>query len=164
MGRFWVRGRGTAARRRKGREMSDTAVEQRDATEEEDEREPEEPEQQEGDDQDRSLSTWTTIGAVVGATAGGVIGAAVAATLVRRPELLDQAREAINRDGGRVARAATTAAGGVFAAKSVQGLGQSAENGERASLMKQTAREAAAAAAGATRDEIVSIRKQAKDG
>ena len=99
---------------------------------------------------------------MVGATAGGVIGAVVAATLVRRPELVEQVREAINRDGGRVARAATTAAGGVFAAKSVQGLGQSAENGERTQLMKQTAREAAAAAAGATRDEIVSIRKQAK--
>jgi len=142
--------------------MPETAVEhQQDAAEDVEEREPEE--QQEGGDENRSLSTWTTIGAVVGATAGGVIGAAVAATLVRRPELLDQAREAINRDGGRVARAATTAAGGVFAAKSVQGLGGSAENGERAQLMKQTAREAAAAAAGATRDEIVSIRKQGKD-
>jgi hypothetical protein len=145
--------------------MSDTAVEQQDSAEEVDEREREEPEQdQAGDDEGRSLSAWTTVGAVVGATVGGVIGAAVAATLVRRPELLDQAREAINRDGGRVARAATTAAGGVFAAKSVQGLGQSAENGERASLMKQTAREAAAAAAGATRDEIVSIRSKSKNG
>jgi hypothetical protein len=144
--------------------MPETAVEQRDSTEEVDEREPEETEQdQAGDDQGPSLSTWTTLGAIVGATVGGVIGAATAATLVRRPELLDQAREAINRDGGRVARAATTAAGGVFAAKSVQGLGQSTENGERASLMKQTAREAAAAAAGATRDEIVSIRKQGND-
>ena len=144
--------------------MPETAVEQRDETEAADEREPEEPEQQqEGDDEGRSLSAWTTVGAVVGATAGGVIGAVVAATLVRRPELVEQVREAINRDGGRVARAATTAAGGVFAAKSVQGLGQSAENGERTQLMKQTAREAAAAAAGATRDEIVSIRKQAKD-
>ena len=144
--------------------MSETAVEQRDTANEVDEREPEEPEQQgEPDEQGPSLSTWTTVGAVVGATAGGVIGAALAATLVRRPDLLDQAREAINRDGGRVARAATTAAGGVLAAKSVQGLGQSAENGERTTLMKQTAREAAAAAAGATRDEIVSIRKQGKD-
>lgn len=144
--------------------MSETAVEQRDTANEVDEREPEEPEQQgEPDEQGPSLSTWTTVGAVVGATAGGVIGAALAATLVRRPDLLDQAREAINRDGGRVARAATTAAGGVLAAKSVQGLGQNAENGERTTLMKQTAREAAAAAAGATRDEIVSIRKQGKD-
>jgi hypothetical protein len=144
--------------------MPETAVEQQDSTEEVDEQEPEETEQDRaGDDGGPSLSTWTTLGAVVGATVGGVIGAATAATLVRRPELLDLAREAISRDGGRVARAATTAAGGVFAAKSVQGLGQSAENGERASLMKQTAREAAAAAAGATRDEIVSIRKQGKD-
>ena len=144
--------------------MPETAVEQRDSTEEVDEQEPEETEHQKaGDDQGASLSTWTTLGAIVGATVGGVIGAATAATLVRRPELLDQAREAINRDGGRVAKAATTAAGGVFAAKSVQGLGQSTENGERSSLMKQTAREAAAAAAGATRDEIVSIRKQGKD-
>lgn len=46
-------------------------------------------------------------------------------------------REAVNRDGGRVARAATTAAGGVFAAKSIQGL--DTENGERKDLMKQTA-------------------------
>lgn len=140
--------------------MPKTAVEQRDTGNEEDERASEEPEQEQGGkDEGRSLSTWTTVGAVVGATAGGVLGAAIAATLVRRPELLEQAREAVGRDGGRVARAATTAAGGVFAAKSVQGLGQSAENGDRTTLMKQTAREAAAAAAGATRDEIVSIRK-----
>jgi hypothetical protein len=111
------------------------------------------------DDQAPSLTTWTTVGAITGATVGGILGAAVAATLVRRPELLEQATEAINRDGGRVARAATTAAGGVFAAKSIQGLAQDAENGERAQLMKQTARQAAAAAASATRDEIVSIRK-----
>lgn len=143
--------------------MPETAVEQRDKADDVDEREREEPEQQQADEQGPSLSTWTTVGAVVGATAGGVIGAALAATLVRRPDLLEQAREAINRDGGRVARAATTAAGGVLAAKSVQGLGQNAENGERTKLMKQTAREAAAAAAGATRDEIVSLRKQGKD-
>jgi len=144
------------------------AVEQRDEAAEVDEQaaEPEEEQEQEQDEEQASgeegpsLSTWTTIGAVVGAVVGGVIGAATAATLVRRPELLDQAREAINRDGGRVARAATTAAGGVFAAKSIQGLGQDAGNGERTTLMKQTAREAAAAAAGATRDEIVSLRKK----
>ncbi|HET7556163.1 MAG TPA: hypothetical protein VFJ75_10970 [Gaiellaceae bacterium] len=142
--------------------MSDAAVEERDAQEELEERSPYEPEQEQAsasDEQGPSLSTWTTVGAVVGATAGGVIGAVVAATLVRKPELLDQAREAINRDGGRVARAATTAAGGVLAAKSVQGLAQDAGNGDRTTLMKQTAREAAAAAAGATRDEIVSIRQ-----
>ena len=103
------------------------------------------------------------MGAVVGAAAGGVIGAAIGATLVRQPELLERAREAINRDGGRVARAATTAAGGVFAAKSIQGLAQDTDNGERTKVMKQTAREAAAAAAGATRDAIVAIRSEAKD-
>ena len=141
--------------------MSDTAVEQQDTTDEVDEQAGEATEQQQGNDEHGpSLTTWTTVGAVVGATAGGVIGAALAATLVRRPELLDQAREAINRDGGRVARAATTAAGGVFAAKSIQGLAQD-ESGERTTLMKQTAKEAAAAAAGATRDEIVSIRQRA---
>jgi hypothetical protein len=115
--------------------------------------------EQSNDDQSPSLTAWTTIGAITGATVGGILGAAVAATLVRRPELLEQATEAINRDGGRVARAATTAAGGVFAAKSIQGLAQDGEGGERAELMKQTARQAAAAAASATRDEIVSIRK-----
>lgn len=141
--------------------MSEAAVEQSDATDEMDEQGSEEPDQEQGrDDGAPSLTTWTTVGAVVGATAGGVIGAAVAATLVKRPDLLEQAREAVNRDGGRVARAATTAAGGVFAAKSIQGL--DAENGERKNLMKQTAREAAAAAAGATRDTIVSIRSDAK--
>jgi hypothetical protein len=119
----------------------------------------EEVAKQSNDDQAPSLTTWTTIGAITGATVGGVLGAAVAATLVRRPELLEQATEAINRDGGRVAKAATTAAGGVFAAKSIQGLAQDGENGDRAELMKQTARQAAAAAASATRDEIVSIRK-----
>lgn len=143
--------------------MSKTAVEQRESVDEADERGAEEPEQEQArDDQGASLTTWTTVGAVVGATAGGLIGAAVAATLVRRPELLEQAREAVNRDGGRVAKAATTAAGGVFAAKSIQGLSQGDDNGERTKLMKQTAREAAAAAAGATRDTIVSIRKEAK--
>lgn len=143
--------------------MSKTAVEQRESVDEADERGAEEPEQEQArDDQRASLTTWTTVGAVVGATAGGLIGAAVAATLVRRPELLEQAREAVNRDGGRVAKAATTAAGGVFAAKSIQGLSQGDDNGERTKLMKQTAREAAAAAAGATRDTIVSIRKEAK--
>ena len=142
--------------------MSDTALEHADATDEE-ERAPEEPEQtQAGDDQGPSTTTWTTVGAIVGATAGGVIGAVVAATLVRRPDLLDQAKEAVNRDGGRVARAATTAAGAVFAAKSVQGVAQTAGNGDRTQLMKETAREAAAAAAGATRDEILSIRGQGK--
>ncbi len=131
---------------------------------------PETPDEQQqerterSDEQGPSLSTWTTVGAIVGATVGGVVGAVAAATLVRRPELLEQGREAINRDGGRVAKAAATAAGGVFAAKSVQGLGQNGEDGERTALMKQTAREAAAAAAGATRDEIVSIRQRAKVG
>lgn len=148
--------------------MSNQAVEEEHATDEVDERAPEEPEQQQqqqaSDERGSSLTTWTTVGAVVGATAGGLIGAAVAATLVRRPELLDQAREAIDRDGGRVARAATTAAGGVLAAESIQGLGQTTENGEqRTKLMKQTARQAAAAAAGATRDTIVAIRKEAKE-
>jgi hypothetical protein len=100
---------------------------------------------------------------VVGSVGGGLIGAAIGATFVRRPELLERAREAINRDGGRVARAATTAAGGVFAAKSIQGLAQDTDNGERTGVMKQTAREAAAAAAGATRDAIVAIRSEAKD-
>ena len=166
---------------RKGDEMSETAVEQPDATDEQpdatdevdevdeqaaEEHEPEEqePEQsQTTDDGDgSSLTTWTTVGAVVGAVAGAVLGAAIGATLVRQPELVEQAREVINRDGGRVAKAATTAAGGVFAAKSVQGLAQNTGNGERTTLMKQTAREAAAAAAGATRDEIVSIRQEAK--
>jgi hypothetical protein len=117
---------------------------------------------QASDEQGPSLTTWTTVGAITGATVGGIVGAAVAATLVRRPELLEQATEAINRDGGRVARAATTAAGGVFAAKSIQGLAQDGETGERAELMKQTARQAAAAAASATKDEIVSIRQGAK--
>lgn len=117
---------------------------------------------QASDEQSPSLTTWTTVGAITGATIGGIVGAAVAATLVRRPDLLEQATEAINRDGGRVAKAATTAAGGVLAAKSIQGLGQDGENGERSQLMKQTARQAAAAAASATRDEIVSIRKGSK--
>ena len=143
--------------------MSKQAVEQRDAADEASERTSEKPEQsQASDDQGASSTNWTTVGAVVGATAGGVIGAAIGATLARRPELLEQAREAVNRDGSRVARAATTAAGGVFAAKSIEGLAPSAENGERTKLMKQTARQAAAAAAGATRDEIVSIRQEAK--
>lgn len=137
--------------------MSNTAVEERDAPDQVEERDPDQSEQEQpSGDQARSLSTWTTVGAVVGATAGGILGAAIAATLVRRPDLLEQAREAVNRDGGRVAKAATTAAGGVLAAKSVQGL---SDDADRTKLMKQTAREAAAAAAGATRDEIVSIRQ-----
>lgn len=143
--------------------MSEQAVEHRDATDEEDEQASEEPErEQASEDQGSSLATWTTVGGVVGATVGGVIGAVIGATLVRRPELFERAGEAINRDGGRVARAAATAAGGVFAAKSMQGLAQGTDNGERKKLMKQTAREAGAAAAGATRDAIVAIRNEAK--
>ena len=144
--------------------MSEQAVEHLDAADEANEHASEESEQgQASDDQGSLLTTWTTVGAVVGAATGGVIGAAIGATLVRRPELLEQAREAINRDGGRVARAATTAAGGVFAAKSIEGLAQDTDNGERTTVMKQTAREAAAAAAGATKDAIVAIRSEAKD-
>ena len=144
--------------------MSEQAVEQLDAADEADEHASDEPEQEQASgDQGSPLTKWTTMGAVVGAAAGGVIGAAIGATLVRQPELLERAREAINRDGGRVARAATTAAGGVFAAKSIQGLAQDTDNGERTKVMKQTAREAAAAAAGATRDAIVAIRSEAKD-
>ena len=144
--------------------MSEQAVEHQDVAGEEDEQAFEEPEQEQAsDDQGSSLATWTTVGGVVGAAVGGVIGAAIAATLVRRPELLERATEAINRDGGRVAREAATAAGGVFAAKSIQGLAQDTDNGKRTKLMKQTAREAGAAAAGATRDAIVAIRNEAKD-
>jgi hypothetical protein len=144
--------------------MSDQAVEHVDAADEADEHASTEAEREPAsDDQGSRLTTWTTVGAVVGATAGGVIGAAIGATFVRRPELLEQARDAVNRDGGRVARAATTAAGGVFAAKSIQGLAQETDNGERTGVMKQTAREAAAAAAGATRDAIVAIRSEARD-
>jgi uncharacterized protein YcfJ len=150
---------------RKGEEMSEQAVEQQDAAKNDvDERVSAEPKQEQtSNDRGSSLTTWTTVGAVVGATAGGVVGAAIGATLARRPEFLEQAREAINRDGGRVAKAAMTAAGGVVAGKSVQGLAQGADNGERTKLMKQAAREAAAAAAGATRDAIVSIRSKGSD-
>jgi hypothetical protein len=156
-----VRGGGTAiATNGKGDQMPEQALEQVDAADKADEKTEQE---RASDDQGSHLTTWTTVGAVVGAAAGGVIGAAIGATFVRRPELLERAREAINRDGGRVARAATTAAGGVFAAKSIQGLAQDTDNGERTGVMKQTAREAAAAAAGATRDAIVAIRSEAKD-
>jgi uncharacterized protein YcfJ len=142
--------------------MSERAVEQPEAAKNEmDEHFSEEPSQERAsNDRASSLRTWTTLGGVVGATAGGVVGAAIGATLARRPEFLEQAREAINRDGSRVAKAAMTAAGGVLAGKSVQGLTQGADNGERTKLVKQTAREAAAAAAGATRDAIVSIRSE----
>jgi hypothetical protein len=142
--------------------MSERAVEQPEAAKNEmDEHLSEEPKQERAsNDRSSSLRTWTTTGGVVGATAGGLVGAAIGATLARRPEFLEQARKAINRDGSRVAKAAMTAAGGVLAGKSVQGLTQGADNGERTKLVKQTAREAAAAAAGATRDAIVSIRSE----
>jgi hypothetical protein len=160
-----VRGGGTAiATNGKGDQMSEQTVEHLDAEDEADEHASEEVEQEQAsDDQGSSLTTWTTVGAAVGAVAGGAIGAAIGATLVRRPELLERARESINRDGGRVARAATTAAGSVFAAKSIEGLAQNTDDGERTKVMKQTAREAAAAAAGATKDAIVEIRSEAKD-
>ena len=118
-----------------------------------------EPEAAEEDDGDASRSTtsWAFRGAVVGAVAGGAVGAGLGALLSSRPEFLHSARDAVEGPSRDVARAAALAVGQVVTTRSVGNL-VSTGNDDRTEVVKQTAKEAAAAAAGAARDTLVSMR------
>lgn len=122
----------------------------------EDERVDEEADEQEFEQQDTGTVGWALRGAVVGAAAGAAVGAGIGAVLAARPDLLDSAKETVGGAGRDVARSAALAAGQVVSTRSVANLVSSGD-GERSDVMKQTAREAAAAAAGAARDTLVSM-------
>jgi hypothetical protein len=103
---------------------------------------------------------WAIRGAVVGAVAGSAVGAGVGALVARRPEALRQARDLIGGNVRQVATAAGFAAAEVVTSKGLNQLGSGDQNGDRAQLMKQSAKEAGVAAAKAARDSLVSLRQE----
>ena len=103
---------------------------------------------------------WAIRGAVVGAVAGGAVGAGVGALVARRPEALRQTAGLVSGNARQIATAAGAAAAEVVAAKGLNQLVTGDENGDRAQLMKQSAKEAGAAAAKAARDSLVSLRQE----
>ena len=122
----------------------------------EEERVDEEADGQELEQQDAGTAGWALRGAVVGAAAGAAVGAGIGAVLAARPDLLDAAKETVGGAGRDVAKSAALAAGQVVSTRSVTNLVSSGD-ADRSDVMKQTAREAAAAAAGAARDTLVSM-------
>lgn len=103
---------------------------------------------------------WAIRGAVVGAVAGGAVGAGVGALVARRPQALRQAAGLVGGNARQVATAAGVAAAEVVASKGLNQLVTGDDNGDRAQLMKQSAKEAGAAAAKAARDSLVSLRQE----
>jgi hypothetical protein len=126
--------------------MAEQTMERRAQDEESDELQ-DEPETVEEDDAGAASGTtsWAVRGAVVGAVAGGAIGAGLGALLSARPNLLESARDAVEGPSRDVAKAAAVAVGQVVTTRSVGNL-------------VSTAKEAAAAAAGAARDTLVAMR------
>ena len=108
-----------------------------------------------------STRKWAIRGAVLGAVAGSVAGAGVGALVARRPEALKQAKDAISGNSRQVVRAAAVAAAEVVTSKGLNELVTGGGDGDRSQLMKQSAREAGAAAAQAARDAIISLRRDA---
>jgi hypothetical protein len=104
----------------------------------------------------QSTASWAFRGAVVGAVAGSVVGAGLGVLLSSRPDLLESAKGSVEGPGRDMAKAAAVAVGQVVTTKSVGTL-VSTGNGDRTGAVKQTAKEAAAAAAGAARDTLVSL-------
>lgn len=104
-----------------------------------------------------STTSWAFRGAVVGAVAGGAVGAGLGVLLSSRPDFLESARDAVEGPSRDVARAAALAVGQVVTTRSVGNLVSSGKD-DRTEVVKQTAKEAAAAAAGAARDTLVSMR------
>ena len=125
----------------------------------------EEPSPDEAEDEhtptEPSTRRWAIRGAVVGAVAGGAAGAGVGILVARRPEALSQAKTAIGESGGQVARAAAVAATEVVTSKRLNQLMAGNGNGDHSEAMKETAREAGAAAAKAARESIMSLRRDA---
>ena len=103
---------------------------------------------------------WAIRGAVVGAVAGGAVGAGVGALVARRPEALRQAKDLVGGNVRQIATAAGVAAAEVVTSKGLSQLVTGDQNGDRAQLMKQSAKEAGAAAAKAARDSLVSLRQE----
>jgi hypothetical protein len=108
-----------------------------------------------------TTARWAIRGAVVGAVAGSAVGAGVAVLVARRPEALRQVTGLIGGNARQIASAAGVAAAGVVASKGLNQLVSGDENGDRGQLMKQSAKEAGAAAAKAARDTLVSLRQEA---
>jgi hypothetical protein len=104
-------------------------------------------------------SRWAVRGAVVGGIVGATAGAGMGAVFARRPETRRAVKDAIDRNGRHLAKAAAVAVGDVLASKSLKQLIATNGDIDRRRVMKETAKEAAAAAAQATRDTIVSVRR-----
>lgn len=104
---------------------------------------------------------WAFRGAVIGAVAGSVAGAGVGMVVARRPEALEQAKSAILGNGKHVAVAAAVAATEAVTSGGFKQIATGEGNGNRSQIVKQTAREAGAAAAQAARDAIIPLRRDA---
>jgi hypothetical protein len=117
------------------------------------------PDTHDGDADQPATSTtagWAFRGAVVGAATGAAVGAGIGAVLAARPDLLDSAKETVGGAGRDVAKSAAVAVGQVLTTRSVANLVSNGD-ADRADVVKQTAKEAATAAAGAARDTLVSM-------
>jgi L-aminopeptidase/D-esterase-like protein len=112
------------------------------------------------DERAPSTRRWAIRGAVVGAVAGGAAGAGVGILVARRPEALSQAKSAIGDSGGQVARAAVVAATEVVTSRRLSQLMAGNGNGDHSRAIKETAREAGAAAAKAARESIIALRRE----
>ena len=133
--------------------LEDDDAEEPEAREEFDD---EETEDEDGASASSETAGWAVRGAIVGAATGAAVGAGLGAVLASRPDLLDTARETVGGAGRDVAKAAALAVGQVLTTRSVANLVSSGDT-DKAEVMKQTAREAAAAAAGAARDTLVTM-------
>jgi hypothetical protein len=118
---------------------------------------PERQSQAKGDD-GADVQSWTIRGAAFGAVAGAAAGAGIGALFAARPDVLENVKSGVGGSGRQVARAAAHAASEVMTSRSVNQLVRGNGNGDRGRLMKDAAREAAAAAATAARDAIVELR------
>jgi hypothetical protein len=107
-----------------------------------------------------STRRWAVRGVVLGGLAGATAGAGMGAVFARRPETRRALKDAVDRNGRHLAKAAAVAIGDVLASKSLKQLIASNGDADRRQLMTETAKEAAAAAAQATRDTLVSLRPE----
>jgi hypothetical protein len=144
--------------------MAETTMEDERADLEDGDEELEAREEFDGDDSETEAGAsassgtagWALRGAVVGAVAGAAVGAGLGVVFAARPDFLDSAKETVGGAGRDVAKSAGLAVGQVLANRSVANLVTTGD-GERSAAMKETAREAAAAAAGAARDTLISM-------
>ena len=102
---------------------------------------------------------WAVRGAIIGGVVGASAGASLGTVFARQPQALQALRDALERSGRQLATSAAVAVGDVVTSKSLKQLISGNGDGDRRQLMKETAKEAAAAAAQATRDTIVSLRR-----